>query len=663
MYPLLPFTIAFVSGIVAQSMGMGWWGIPILVAALIIAACLHRHIATNLLCGAVAGLTVALLSQPTSPPDGMLEDIHTYGGTVTEQRETDGSQSLTVRVDSCEGQAVTPFLVSLVIPGVLPEIEETDHIGFRCLLAPLADRRVLPDETDYAAMKRRKGIYAESFVSSDDITYIRPDGGLMARIRKSRHDIDRLLAYSDLSPEAAQFLSATLTGSRTAIDVGTRQLFSQAGLAHILALSGLHVGIITMMAGVALIPILFLGKRKLRMILIVALMLTFAIMTGLSPSVVRATVMFTLLSVTAIIERESSPVNSLCIAAVVILCFNPLALFMLGFQLSFMAMAAILTFLPTVDSLAPKNPILKMLWDYSAMTTVVVICTGALVALHFGWLPVWFLPANIAGSFLLPPILGGGVLLVLLERLALPSGWLAGAIDWLYTGLCSVARLCASLPCATIEFGPSHAPWLILFMIMTVMVGGYVVTRRKPWLLAAYVVFTAGAAIILLIPTEVFPNTEMIVTGSNEETTVLIRQGNRMQAFSTVTPGQTFRIREAAEERYKAYMQRRGVDSIPVTHIGGNMSLTLGGKSVSIVRRYPSAPDTANHTHWLVLCSGLKGDVVAMAKGIRPDSVVLSSDLHPALHTRWMSELSEAGFAVRSLKNSPLRVADVEDND
>jgi len=147
-----------------------------------------------------------------------------------------------------------------------------------------------------------------------------------------------LSAY--LSGSEAGVMKAVLLGDRSAITKPIRALFVQTGTAHILAISGLHIGII---AGVFLLFVKMLPiGRRWQYVFTILLLIGYAFLTGSRPSVVRATLMMTIFLVGFIVEKEFNGFNALCLAALIILLINPFNCFDIGFQLSFICVLAIL---------------------------------------------------------------------------------------------------------------------------------------------------------------------------------------------------------------------------------------------------------------------------------------------------------------------------------
>lgn len=153
---------------------------------------------------------------------------------------------------------------------------------------------------------------------------------------------DRLSAIlsENLLPNEAGIMNAILLGDRSGISKPIRALFVQTGTAHILAISGLHIGIVAALF-LVFAKIMPIGRRR-QLAVVILLIVSYAFLTGARPSVVRATVMTSVFLASFIIEKEFDMLNTLCLAGVIILLFNPLNLFDVGFQLSFSCVFAII---------------------------------------------------------------------------------------------------------------------------------------------------------------------------------------------------------------------------------------------------------------------------------------------------------------------------------
>ena len=254
MAPLLPVALAFIVGILLEGAGGGVWPmVALITAAIVLLVCKRIYPAILSLC-AVAGFFVALVRAPQPLPEECFERRHSWSGTVAEHREYEGAQMVIVRVDTCEGEACPSFMIKCLVPSMLPALDETDRMRFSARMQSLDSNTDLPDENDYNAALRRLGIQAATVIEPDSVTVVVPESGVVYDIRRMRRDVQRLIACAPLDGDTRSFLIAALTGDRSWVAAETRELFSVTGIAHVLALSGLHVGVLTLVVTLMLFP-------------------------------------------------------------------------------------------------------------------------------------------------------------------------------------------------------------------------------------------------------------------------------------------------------------------------------------------------------------------------------------------------------------------------
>ncbi len=260
------------------------------------------------------------------------------------------------------------------------------------------------------------------------------DKPVAVRYPDARAPLAESIYASPLSGPAAAFAVTTLVADGRYLPQNIRDDFRGAGMAHVLALSGFHAGVVALLAMWLTRPML-LGRsgRRLRVVVVLCAVWGFAWLGGMSASLMRASVMISLLLVSRCIGRYSSPVNSLAVAAIVILLWRPSALYDVGFQLSFAAVAGILAFA------GPLNPFDRREWPrmhYAASLAAVpvgaTLATAPVVAAVFGAVPLLFLPANVLVAFVFVPFYVLALLLAGLSCMGLHVSLLGAVADALY---------------------------------------------------------------------------------------------------------------------------------------------------------------------------------------------------------------------------------------
>ena len=254
-----------------------------------------------------------------------------------------------------------------------------------------------PCEFNYRRYMEGRGIRYTGFFRARDIAGHMPATRLTVRERSQRtaHALITLFAEAGLHDEGLGVVTALTLGDRDLLDREHLEAFARSGVMHIMAVSGLHVGMISM----ALSWMLFFlrGRLKpLRAVITVPLLWVFAFITGLSPSVLRATIMFTFLQAGTLTRRPPSSMNSLLASAFIMTAARPAVLFEAGFQLSYLAVAFIILFYSRFSGLVrPGNRVIRYVWQVTALSLVAQAGTMALTVRLFNIFPLLFPLSNI----------------------------------------------------------------------------------------------------------------------------------------------------------------------------------------------------------------------------------------------------------------------------
>lgn len=223
----------------------------------------------------------------------------------------------------------------------------------------------------------------------------------------SKRAVARLQTIN-LPPDDKGVLIAMSTGERSQITPTARSRYSLGGISHVIAISGLHIGVIVMMLSFVFGFVDYIYKGRLaKIVAIVLLLWAYAFITGLSPSVCRATLMFSLFALGSFgITSPMNKYNILFGSALILLLIDPGFLYDIGFQLSYLAVFAIMFFVPKLEALyTPKNRILRLFYLAAVITLVVQLFTLPLTLYVFGTISTLAVFANIAVTLFLPFIL------------------------------------------------------------------------------------------------------------------------------------------------------------------------------------------------------------------------------------------------------------------
>ena len=261
----------------------------------------------------------------------------------------------------------------------------------------------LPDNDaagfDYAAYLLRNGVAGTSWADDKHWRIVSAANRVPARYRGLMLRKRMTESYMEwgLKGTVLAVVSAVSLGERDLLEQNIRDVYSSSGASHLLAVSGLHVGIIY--ACLSFVFPAFMNvswRRWLKECMLIVLLWGYAFVVGFPFSVVRSLIMFTCVSAGRCCGREGAPLNSLALACSVILLCDPAALYDIGFQLSFLAVAAILLFQPLLAGMwKPRSTVAAYFWGIVTVSIAAQAGTAPVAAGVFSSFPIYFLLTNI----------------------------------------------------------------------------------------------------------------------------------------------------------------------------------------------------------------------------------------------------------------------------
>ena len=279
---------------------------------------------------------------------------------------------------------------------------------------------IIPNNFDFTQYLKRKGIENKLVVnnriktSNDDINSITISSNLDSKINNG-----------NLKDNSKGLLKALVLGRKDDISDELISSFSDSGIMHLLALSGLHIGILTWILSFLLKPIIFLKNGTfIRSIILVILLWAYAYITGFSSSIIRATIMFSMIVIGNGLKRQVNIYNSLAIAALILLLQNPNNIFDVGFQLSFSAVIGIVWMFPIMNQVwKPKFIVIKYFWELLLVSFAAQIATLPLTIYYFHKFSGLFFIANIIEIPAITLLLGLSYLYIVLLFIGVEANW------------------------------------------------------------------------------------------------------------------------------------------------------------------------------------------------------------------------------------------------
>jgi len=359
-----------------------------------------------------------------------------------------------------------------------------------------------PGEFDYRAYLMRKGITGQTYLKDSDwmnlqMNKANPVYAFSYRFR------DRLLASLQscgLNDDEFGVAAAILLGYDDKLADEVRQHYVAAGAMHILCVSGLHVGIIFLLVSFLLG---FLNRKRwqktLKHILILLIIWFYALIAGLSPSILRASMMISFVIIGEMLNRKGFVLNSIAASAFVLLCVNPYNLFEVGFQLSYAAVVGIVVLQrPIYNLLYIKNKLLDKIWAITALTLSAQLATIPFTLYYFNQFSTYFWLSNLFMTPLSFVVVISGMLLLLMAWIPILGVWM-GRLVWgaVYVMNGVVAKI-ESLPFSFVKGAYINGfEFAMLLLALLLLLLAVAMQRRKMLIgmLSAWLLFMGSVAL------------------------------------------------------------------------------------------------------------------------------------------------------------------------
>ena len=277
-----------------------------------------------------------------------------------------------------------------------------------------------------------------------------------------RHRLGEALGASLAEPQGS-LAQGILLGLRHNIPSSLYEDFQRSGTAHLLAISGLHMAIV---GGIVLsVSVWLFGRRRPTYFLVtLGILWLYALLAGMSPSVMRAAIMVSLFLLAAYLGRQRSAITALAFAAAIMVAINPQILWQISFQLSFMSVLGLILLTPIFQRWGQRTRGPKVVVDSFAYSLGAILATLPLVAYYFGYISLVGLPATFIVLPALPGIIVLSALVSFVGLFALPLAQVIGWVDWLFLGyMGAVVKGFAHLPWSSLAVDRMGAVWVWLY--------------------------------------------------------------------------------------------------------------------------------------------------------------------------------------------------------
>lgn len=338
-----------------------------------------------------------------------------------------GRLNISISLDSSRKFDVT-YGDQLIVPARYQEIRESLN----------------PGTFDYKSWLADQNIFHQGFFEQREVAGTGRNSGnpVIKYALEVRALQVRFFKHKLLRKDALAFASALILGYRADMDADLMNVYAKTGTIHALSVSGMHVGLIYLLMSRLLG---LFGKRKydktIKLAVILLAIWCYTILTGLSPSVLRAAIMLSVFIIGKTMNKTPDNYNILAFTALAMLIGNPMQIWNVGFQLSFLAVLGLISLNPTISGwLYFKNKPMRLIWNASSISISAQLATLPLSIYYFHQLPLYFIPANLLIMLPLSALMYGGIL-ILLFRLSILMPFYESMIDFTNSVLYHLAKL------------------------------------------------------------------------------------------------------------------------------------------------------------------------------------------------------------------------------
>jgi len=470
-----------------------WYGIVVLLLIISIGL-LHKRLsyANHRIKGVVLGMAIVIsgiiLAEFFLPKMPSQKEVlkGTFTGVVESQpAETDKVFKALVKLSYRHDSAVNDLSGNKVMIYFEKDSTSRLHYGdviiFSTTLKP-PNNPGNPKAFNYKSFLKAKGVTLVGFVSAKNywISGSKPSNWLVFYAIELRNKMLMALKENGLSGEQYAVAAAIVLGYDDMMDDQIRENYQRAGAMHVLCVSGLHVGVIYLVLSLLL---KFLNKnRKQKIIKVIILLISvwaYALLTGLAPSVLRATIMVSFFIIGKEVERDKDAYNTLAMSAVFLLIINPGYLFDVGFQLSYAAVLGIVTFYwPVFRLIYCKHGIIKKVWSATAISIAAQLGAFPIAMHYFHYFPTWFLLSNLVIMLFSTFIISLGMLFILLSWVPVISGWIAYILSGSIYLMNYLIKWVGCIPFSGIS--DVYFPWHVVVVVILLLSSGFqLIVRRE----------------------------------------------------------------------------------------------------------------------------------------------------------------------------------------
>jgi len=537
-----------------------------------------------------------------------------------------------------------------------------------------------PGSFDYRKYMANNNVYHQVYLGNSSWKLLENPQGF--NLLRTAHMISRkfvsILHDNGLKGREFAVASALIMGQSDMLDNETLQAYSGTGVMHILSVSGLHVGVIFIIISFLLGFMKTKGSQLyLKTAIILFTIWAYALLTGMSPSVLRSAAMFTFISFGNASNRYVHIINSLAVSAIALLLYDPLMINNIGFQLSYIAIIGIVFInKPIAELWYPKNRISEYIWGLIAVSIAAQVATAPLAMLYFHQFPAYFIPANLVAIPLSFLAIYSGVAVLAFSAIPVISNILGILTNYLLFALNYSVEFIEKLPYSVLHISAIFTKETILIYIIILSLMLFFTLKRKEWFYS-----TLGLTLLL---SACFSFTDI---NREKQQKIIFYSAGKQSALGFVNGEQQLLLADSMliKDKMANKFQLAGTQTLYGIKSAKTFALD------TLLETYQKLPKALNplrssgnyflfHNKRIVIIDSLAkpaGEIAKLSvdylwirnnpklrindltKLYKPDMVIIDGSNSFYKTEKWMTELRKAGIKTYGLKNSGAFIVDL----
>jgi len=491
-----------------------------------------------------------------------------------------------------------------------------------------------PDGFDYAVYLKRQGIGATCYISSGSwqMADKNTSFSILRFADKCRNRLLNIYRKFHIRGDEFGVLAALTLGYTDDLQPDIRASYSATGVIHILSVSGLHVGIIYV---VMVFLLGFMnrthGQKVFKALFIMFFLWGYALLSGMSPPVIRSTLMFSFIAIATCFDRKSQIYNTIFMSMLCMLLYNPGYLFDVGFQLSYSAVLSIVFFKPIVDKVYnPTNRIIRFIWTIFSVSLAAQLGTTPFTLYYFQQFPNYFLLTNFIAIPLSTLVIYLAMGLLFLSFMPYLSVLLGYLLKWSVLLLNYVIVTIQHLPYSVSHISLDIRQSLVLFVAIFCL-SGYYFSKKFASLLVGLVALLLTCLFNLQVNYHTLTSRRMIVFAGQKNTHVNFIDRNRNYVYST----DSLEIEHIA----KAFWQNQMLEKPVVLHknnwFSDGFALYEGSRILVLTQDFLKNKTTFTpiQVDYLIIGNRIRPRIEQIMECVRPRKIIIDQSI-----SKWYSE-------------------------